>query len=92
MKKIAISDLPAVYGVIAEHADLFLPIKRTGQTDFFKWTEGEKVDLNKLKTTKSAKNVFFPQTQDLVKFQVSGKEITVEDPVLPTLLWGRLEL
>ena len=31
--------------------------------------------LNKLKTTKSAKDVFFPQTQDLVSFEVNGKEI-----------------
>lgn len=83
MKKIAVSELNNLFRAISESADLFLPIKKTGQTDFCKWEEGDKVDLNKLKTVKSAKNAFFPQTQDLVKFQVSGKEIKVEDPVLP---------
>ena len=83
MKKTLVSDLPRVFAKIANTVDLFLPVKKAGQTDFCKWTEGDKVDLNKLKTTKSAKNAFFPQTQDLVKFQVSGKEIKVEDPVMP---------
>lgn len=83
MKKILMENLPFVYKKIAESADLFIPVKKLGQTDFYKWEEGDKVDLNKLKTTRSAKNVFFPQVQDLVKFQVSGKEIKIEDPVLP---------
>ena len=83
MKRIAVKELDSVYRAIAAEADLFLPVKKAGQTDFCKWEEGDKADLRKLKTTKSAKNVFFPQIQDLVKFQVSGKEITVEDPVLP---------
>ncbi len=83
MKKIAVTELNSVFRAIAENADLFLPVKKSGQTDFCKWEEGDKVDLHKLKTTKSAKNAFFPQIQDLVKFQVSGKEITVEDPALP---------
>ena len=83
MKKIAVSELNSLYERIAGFADLILPIKNLGQTDFNKWTADAKPDLNKLKTTKSAKNAFFPQTQDLVKFQVAGKEIKVEDPVLP---------
>lgn len=83
MKKIAVNRLDTVYKRIAETADLFLPIKKAGQTDFCKWAESDEVDVFKLKTVKSAKNAFFPQTQDLVKFQVSGKEITVEEPVLP---------
>ena len=83
MKKIAVKELESVYRAIAKDADLFLPVKKTGQTDFCKWEEGDKVDIHKLKTTKSAKNAFFPQVQDLVKFQVSGKEINVEEPVLP---------
>ena len=60
MKKIAVNKLDTVYQRIAETADLFLPIKKAGQTDFYKWAEGDEVDVFKLKTVKSAKNAFFP--------------------------------
>ena len=84
MMKISLKNLPALYEAIAKNNDLYIPINKAGQVDFAKWSDGALVDLNKLKTTKSAKDVFFPQTQDLVRFEVNGKEISVDEPVMPT--------
>ena len=35
-------------------------------------------------TVKSPKDLFFPQSEDLMAFRVSGKSIEIENPVLPT--------
>ena len=82
--KISLKNLPLLYDAIAKENDLFLPIFKAGEVNFAKYKKGAMVDLDKLKTTKSAKDVFFPQTQDLVRFEVSGKEIKVDEPVMPT--------
>lgn len=83
MKKIKLDKLPLLYDIIAKENDLFLPIEKAGQVDFAKYETGANVNLNKLKTTKSAKDVFFPQTQDLVRFEVNGKEIKIDEPIMP---------
>jgi len=83
MKKIKLDKLPLLYDLIAKENDLFLPIEKAGQVDFAKYTQGANVNLDKLKTTKSAKDVFFPQTQDLVRFEVNGKEIKIDEPIMP---------
>ena len=62
MKRIALDNLSQLYAAIAEKQSLFLPIKTAGQTNFGIWTEGAEADLQTLKTVKSAKDVFFPQS------------------------------
>jgi len=84
MLKIKLEKLPFLYEEIAKENNLYLPIEKRGQVDFAKWTKDSVVDLFKLKTTKSAKDVFFPQTQDLVSFEVNGKEIKINEPIPPT--------
>ena len=77
MKKLKTAFLNALYAKIAEKQNLYLPIEKAGQTDFFEWHEGENVRLDVLKTVKSAKDVFFPQVEDLLKFRVEGKHIEI---------------
>ncbi len=84
MYKISLEKLPELYRMIASESNLFLPIEKAGQVNFAKWEENAKVDFAKLKTVKSAKDVFFPQTQDIVSFKTNGKEISVDQPEMPT--------
>ena len=84
MMKIKLTDLPALYARIAKENSLYLPINNKGNVNFSKWDKDAIVDLDRLKTVKSAKDVFFPQSQDLVNFEVNGKEIKVGEQVLPT--------
>ena len=83
MYKISLEKLPQLFAEIGKDNKLFLPIEKAGQLNFAKWQEGDKVDLFKLKTVKSAKDVFFPQTQDIVSFKTNGKEISVDQPIMP---------
>ncbi len=77
MKKIAIHKLNDLYAAIAQKQSLLLPIKRAGQTNFGIWTEDAQVDLQTLKTVKSAKDAFFPQSENLYTCYKDGKKISI---------------
>ena len=65
MYRIKKSELNNLYAAIAEKNDLFLPVKTAGQTNFALWTEDAQADLETLKTVKSPKDAFFPQSENL---------------------------
>lgn len=77
MKRIALENLPKLYAAIGEKQSLFLPVKTAGQTNFGIWTEEAEVDLGTLKTVKSAKDVFFPQSENLYTCYRDGKKISI---------------
>ena len=82
MKKIAMASLNALFAKIAADKKLYLPIEKAGKVDFYEWSEGENVRLDALKTVKSAKDVFFPQVENLLKFRVEGKSIEINQAPL----------
>ena len=82
MKKIAMASLNALFAKIAADKKLYLPIEKAGKVDFYEWSEGETVRLDVLKTVKSAKDVFFPQVENLLKFRVEGKSIEINQAPL----------
>ena len=82
MKKIAMASLNALFARIAADKKLYLPIEKAGKVDFYEWSEGETVRLDALKTVKSAKDVFFPQVENLLKFRVEGKSIEINQAPL----------
>ncbi len=79
MLKIAKERLNDLYAKIAESMGLFLPIKRAGEVNYAVWGEGKEVSLETLKTVKSPKNAFFPDSENLMKFKTEGKNLEVID-------------
>ncbi|MBQ7948225.1 MAG: 4Fe-4S dicluster domain-containing protein [Clostridia bacterium] len=79
MLKIAKERLNDLYAKIAESMGLFIPIKRAGEVNYAVWAEGKEVSLETLKTVKSPKNAFFPQTENMMKFKTEGKNLEVID-------------
>ena len=74
MLKITRDNLPTLFSKIAEENDLFLPVKSAGQTNFALWQETVSADLDTLKTVKSPKDIFFPQSETLYSVsRVEGK-------------------
>lgn len=82
MKKIAKSDLTSLFAKVAETKDVFLPIRRANQTNFGLWTEGAEVDLDTLKTVKSPKDVFFPQSENLYTCITENNDIEIKPETL----------
>ncbi len=80
MYKIAKNNLEKLYSKINETMGLYIPIKKAGEVNFHVWGEGKEVSLETLKTVKSPKSAFFPQTENIVKFKNDGGNIEVIDP------------
>lgn len=77
MYKIAKEKLPSLFQAIAEQKALYLPVDQNGTTNFGVWTEGVQADLDTLKTVKSGKDVFFPQSETLYSCERDGKKISI---------------
>lgn len=74
MLKIQKNDLAALFARISESNALYLPVKTAGKTNFAAWDENAEVDLDTLKTVKSPKDAFFPQSENLYSCnKVDGK-------------------
>ena len=82
MFKIKAENLPALFRTIAAEQELYLPVKAGGQVNFAAWSEEAEVSLETLKTVKSPKDAFFPQSENLYTCVRDGKKITIEPEAL----------
>ena len=78
MYKIAKENLSALFQLIADDKALYLPVNNGGQVNFAAWTEDAQVDLDTLKSVKSPKDAFFPQSENLYTCYRDGKKIKIE--------------
>ena len=75
MYQISREKMPELLAAVAKEMDLFLPVQNNGITNFGFWTEDAKVDLDTLKTVKSPKDAFFPQSEILYScYQKANKD------------------
>ena len=79
MLKIAKERLNELYAKINESMGVYIPVKKAGEVNYAVWSEGKEVSLETLKTVKSPKNMFFPQTENMMKFKTEGKTLSVEN-------------
>ncbi|MBE7085066.1 MAG: 4Fe-4S ferredoxin [Clostridiales bacterium] len=79
MLKIAKERLNELYAKINEAFGLYIPIKKAGEVNYHVWGEGKEVSIETLKTVKSPKNMFFPQSENMMKFKTEDKNISIED-------------
>ena len=76
MKKIAIASLNQLFAQIAASQTLYIPTDdAAGRAAYTVWQEGSALS-NQINTIRSAKDVFFPQVEQLVKFRREGKKIS----------------
>ena len=91
MKQLPIAKLPALFGELASAQKLYIPADdAAGQASFTVWQDGLQL-TKKLNTIRSAKDLFFPQVENLVGFRVTGKQldlIETRDQTEPFVLFG----
>ena len=79
MLKCSIDKLQTLFAEIAKEAKLYMPVDcADGSATYGEWSEGVEWS-SALNTTKSPKDFFFPQTEDLMRFKTEGKNIEVID-------------
>ena len=84
MYKIAKDNLPKLYDALQNIGTLLLPCKnKSGHADFAPYREDAEIALDAPLTNRSAKDVFFPQVENLLTFKTSGKELALEQNVPP---------
>ena len=79
MRKSSISSINQIFAEIAKAAKLYLPATdASGKAKYTEWAVGT-VWSDALNTVRSPKDFFFPQTEDLMEFKTSGKNIEIVD-------------
>ena len=82
MYQIAKEKLPELFRKITQTQELYLPVEACGQVNYAPWSEDAKVDLDTLKTVKSAKDAFFPQSENLYTCYRDRKKISITQDAL----------
>ena len=79
MKKLSLAKLNDFFAAVAAKETLYLPVNNNvGKAEYKKWESGVEMS-SALNTTRSAKDFFFPQTENLMEFKMEGKNVQVLD-------------
>ena len=78
MYKISKDKLSSLFAAISERTPLYMPIMKNGQSDFRLWNDGDEYCESELKTAKSAKDLFFPQSENIISFKRQDGRFSVE--------------
>lgn len=79
MLKISADKLNALFDAISAKQALYIPVDReAGAAEYKKYESGMEMSKG-LNTVRSAKDFFFPQTENLADFKMNGKNIEVID-------------
>ena len=79
MRKCSLLNINSLFEEIAKSQQLFMPVDTNdGSAEYKKWEKGTEWS-SKLNTSRSPKDFFFPQTENLMEFKRSGKSIEIID-------------
>lgn len=78
MRRISLENLNDLFSAIAAKMRLYMPIDGKNGANYEEWQEGKTLS-KALTTVRSAKDFFFPQTENLMDFKMEGKHIEVID-------------
>lgn len=79
MVKLSLNKLENLFEKLAKTSKVYLPVDSGKVSKFKEWNKGD-VMSSALNTDRSAKDFFFPQTENLINFKMSGKNIEIIQP------------
>ena len=79
MLKLSVNKLNEFFSALSEKYKLYMPIKTEKGAEYAEWTEGAEYAAGVVNTGKSAKDFFFPQTENLMAFKTEGKKISISE-------------
>ena len=78
VRKVSLARLDEFFSAIAHSERLYLPVDTAAGAEYKEWAEGTKWS-DALNTVRSAKDFFFPQTENLMDFKMHEKQIEIID-------------
>ena len=82
MKQIKLDSIQSLFKALSASRTLYLPVDTPAGADFKKYEDGV-LWSGALNTNRSAKDFFFPQTENMMDFKVEGKTIEIIEPTRP---------
>ena len=84
MLKIKEANLDQLLAALEAQAKLYVPCEnKSGKVDFEEWNLEKRPRFDVTLTSKSAKDLFFPQVEDLLAFKTEGKNLSIEQ-IMPS--------
>ena len=84
MLKIKEANLDQLLTALEAQAKLYVPCEnKSGKVDFEEWNLEKRPRFDVTLTSKSAKDLFFPQVEDLLAFKTEGKNLSIEQ-IMPS--------
>ena len=84
MLKIKEANLDQLLTALEAQAKLYVPCEnKSGKVDFEEWNLDKRPRFDVTLTSKSAKDLFFPQVEDLLAFKTEGKNLSIEQ-IMPS--------
>ena len=74
MRKISLEKIDSLFSAIAENNVLYMPVDTKTGAKYEKWEDGKKLS-NALNTVRSAKDFFFPQTENLMDLRWKARKL-----------------
>lgn len=78
MKKISMNKIDALFKAIADMQTLYIPADKAGVPTFMEYEEGMEL-TSAYNTNRSAKDFFFPQTENLYDIRMNGNKLEIKD-------------
>lgn len=78
MKRTALSNLDTLFGRISQTEKLYIPVDGKGGAVYAEYAAGKTL-TEKLNANRSAKDFFFPQTENLYDVKMNGKKLEIKD-------------
>ena len=78
VRKVSLAKLDEFFSAIAHSERLYLPVDTAAGAEYKEWAERTKWS-DALNTVRSAKDFFFPQTENLMDFKMQDKQIEIID-------------
>lgn len=78
MRKITLDRMDALFAALSATRKVYLPVDGKAGAEYRIWEPGVKLS-DALNTVRSAKDFFFPQTENLMDFKLHGKKIEIVD-------------
>ena len=78
MKKISMSQIDSLFKAIAQNEALYIPTDKGDIAEFARYKDGMTL-TEKYNTNRSAKDFFFPQTENLYDIRMNGLKLEIKD-------------
>ncbi len=82
MMKLRFSEIPGMFEILAETAEVYAPADEDGRVRLTKWQGGQPAQ-DYINPGNSLKDLLYPQTEELARFEGGYEDLSISEPTVP---------